>query len=66
MWQFAFSVSLEGGEGTEECKAPVEGDQVSKGGHCRAWQELFCSHQGSQQLWYKEPHKETIIVRFVL
>lgn len=69
MWQFAFSVSLEGGEGTEDCKVHVEGDQVysqlHKGGHCRAGQELFCSHQGSQ-LWYKEPHKGAIIVRFVL
>lgn len=56
MWHFAFSVSLEGAEGTEECKG-VEGDQVytqlHKGGHCRAGQGLICSHQGSQ-LWHKD------------
>lgn len=66
MWQFAFSVSVEGvGKARRSVKHRVEGDQVHKGGRCRAGQELICSHQGSQ-LWYIEPHKGAIIVRYVL
>lgn len=47
MWQFAFSVSLEGGEGTEECKAHVEGDQVYSQLHRGATAEQGRSSSGA-------------------
>jgi len=68
MWQFAFNVLWKHvGKTQLSVKHHVEGDQTyyrtHRGGHCRTGQLFICSHQGSQ-LWYKEPHKQEIIVRY--